>query len=78
MQILFAFVLGVAFTSRFPQLSAFQRGIYAATLRVVGLDESDPCRLRIEAGHTVTARDVVVATHYPIFDRAMLFARLSP
>ncbi|MGI5133353.1 DUF6328 family protein [Streptomyces sp. CA-106110] len=31
-QILFAFLLGVAFTSRFPQLSAFQRGIYAATL----------------------------------------------
>ncbi|MFJ5533882.1 FAD-dependent oxidoreductase [Streptomyces sp. NPDC093261] len=46
--------------------------------RVVGLDESDPCRLRTETGHTVTARDVVVATHYPIFDRAMLFARLSP
>ncbi|MFF3517141.1 NAD(P)/FAD-dependent oxidoreductase, partial [Streptomyces sp. NPDC002573] len=56
-----------------------QRGarLYEHT-RVVGLDESDPCRLRTEAGHTVTARDVVVATHYPIFDRAMLFARLSP
>ncbi|MGW5478417.1 FAD-dependent oxidoreductase [Streptomyces sp. NPDC004008] len=56
-----------------------QRGarLYEHT-RVVGLDESDPCRLRTEAGHTVAARDVVVATHYPIFDRAMLFARLSP
>ncbi|MFE0332206.1 FAD-dependent oxidoreductase [Streptomyces sp. NPDC003753] len=46
--------------------------------RVVGLHEGEPCRLTTEAGHTVTARDVVVATHYPIFDRAMLFARLSP
>jgi len=27
---------------------------------------------------TVTAADVVVATHYPVFDRALLFARMSP
>ncbi len=26
----------------------------------------------------MTARDVVVATHYPVFDRALLFTRLSP
>ncbi|CAM5542811.1 Iron-sulfur binding oxidoreductase OS=Streptomyces glaucescens OX=1907 GN=SGLAU_02385 PE=4 SV=1 [Streptomyces glaucescens] len=26
----------------------------------------------------ISARDVVVATHYPIFDRAMLFTRLTP
>ncbi|MEU6370248.1 DUF6328 family protein [Streptomyces sp. NPDC046931] len=31
-QILFAFLLGVAFTSRFPQLSAFQRNTYVVTL----------------------------------------------
>ena len=24
------------------------------------------------------ARDVVVATHYPVFDRALLFTRLQP
>ncbi len=46
--------------------------------RVVGLHEGDPCRLTTENGATVTARDVVVATHYPIFDRAMLFPRLTP
>ena len=46
--------------------------------RVVGLDEGEPCTLTTEAGHTVTARDVVVATHYPVFDRALLFARLVP
>ncbi|MGW7279996.1 FAD-dependent oxidoreductase [Streptomyces sp. NPDC054844] len=45
---------------------------------VHGLDEGEPCRVSTAAGATVTARDVVVATHYPIFDRALLFARLSP
>lgn len=51
--------------------------IYERT-RVVGLDEGDPCRLTTEHGATVRARDVVVATHYPIFDRALLFTRLQP
>ncbi len=46
--------------------------------RAVGLEEGDPCRVATEQGHTLTARDVVVATHYPVFDRALLFARLSP
>ncbi|MFF0852875.1 FAD-dependent oxidoreductase [Streptomyces sp. NPDC003280] len=47
--------------------------------RVVGLAEGgEPCRLTTAAGHTVTARDVVIATHYPVFDRALLFSRLSP
>ncbi|MEI7031703.1 FAD-dependent oxidoreductase [Streptomyces pratensis] len=46
--------------------------------RVTGLTEGSPCRLTTEAQRSVTARDVVVATHYPVFDRAMLFARLSP
>ncbi|MEU2060202.1 FAD-dependent oxidoreductase [Streptomyces sp. NPDC013455] len=51
--------------------------VYEGT-RVTGLTEGDPCRLTTEAGATVTARDVVIATHYPVFDRALLFARLSP
>ncbi|MDQ0792547.1 FAD-dependent oxidoreductase [Streptomyces sp. B1I3] len=46
--------------------------------RVTGLSEGAPCRVTTEAGRTVTAGDVVVATHYPVFDRALLFARLSP
>ncbi|MEU6354569.1 FAD-dependent oxidoreductase [Streptomyces sp. NPDC047072] len=45
---------------------------------VLGLDEGEPCRLSTDTGATVRARDVVVATHYPVFDRAFLFARLSP
>lgn len=46
--------------------------------RVVGLDERKPCRVTTEQGHTVVAGDVVVATHYPVFDRALLFPRLVP
>jgi glycine/D-amino acid oxidase-like deaminating enzyme/nitrite reductase/ring-hydroxylating ferredoxin subunit len=51
--------------------------IYEHT-RVFGLDEGQPCRLTTENGHTVSAADVVVATHYPVFDRATLFTRLTP
>ncbi|MEV6834788.1 FAD-dependent oxidoreductase [Streptomyces sp. NPDC051133] len=52
--------------------------VYERT-RVVGLQEGGrPCRLTTEGGATVTAGDVVIATHYPVFDRALLFARLSP
>jgi glycine/D-amino acid oxidase-like deaminating enzyme/nitrite reductase/ring-hydroxylating ferredoxin subunit len=46
--------------------------------RVVGLSEGEPCVLTTESGVRVRARKVVVATHYPVFDRALLFARLSP
>ncbi|MET9773586.1 FAD-dependent oxidoreductase [Streptomyces sp. NPDC006367] len=45
---------------------------------VHGLEEGEPCRVSTGTGATVTARDVVVATHYPIFDRALLFTRLTP
>jgi glycine/D-amino acid oxidase-like deaminating enzyme/nitrite reductase/ring-hydroxylating ferredoxin subunit len=46
--------------------------------RVTGLSDGEPCTVTTEGGHTVTAEQVVVATHYPIFDRALLFARLEP
>ncbi|MEW2578520.1 FAD-dependent oxidoreductase [Streptomyces syringium] len=46
--------------------------------RVTGLTEGTPCRVTSEGGAVVTAGDVVVATHYPVFDRALLFTRLSP
>ncbi|MGC9539557.1 FAD-dependent oxidoreductase [Streptomyces sp. UG1] len=46
--------------------------------RVVGLSEGEPCVLTTEDGVQVRAGTVVVATHYPIFDRALLFTRLSP
>ncbi|MET7370291.1 FAD-dependent oxidoreductase [Streptomyces sp. NPDC005566] len=46
--------------------------------RVTGLSEGSPCTVTTERGMTITAKDVVVATHYPVFDRALHFARLSP
>jgi len=46
--------------------------------RVVGLSEGTPCTVTTADGATVTAEHVVVATNYPVFDRAGLFARLTP
>ncbi|MBL1098629.1 FAD-dependent oxidoreductase [Streptomyces coffeae] len=45
--------------------------------RVVNLSEGHPCRLTTDRGARLRARDVVVATAYPIFDRALLFPRLE-
>lgn len=53
-------------------------GLIHERTRITHLAEGSPCRVTAESGHTVTARDVVVATHYPIFDRGLLFTRLSP
>ncbi|MFE1437243.1 FAD-dependent oxidoreductase [Streptomyces sp. NPDC058739] len=46
--------------------------------RVTGLTEGEPCILTTDTGVKVRARKVVVATHYPVFDRALLFTRLAP
>jgi glycine/D-amino acid oxidase-like deaminating enzyme/nitrite reductase/ring-hydroxylating ferredoxin subunit len=46
-------------------------------VRATGLQEGDPSIVRTTAG-SVRAADVVVATHYPIFDRGLFFARLEP
>ncbi|MET7699254.1 FAD-dependent oxidoreductase [Streptomyces sp. NPDC005485] len=53
-------------------------GVVHERTRVVGLKEGEPCVLTTETGAKVHAGDVVVATHYPVFDRALLFSRLSP
>ncbi|MCP2323213.1 glycine/D-amino acid oxidase-like deaminating enzyme/nitrite reductase/ring-hydroxylating ferredoxin subunit [Hamadaea flava] len=53
-------------------------GMIFERTRVVGLAEDRDCRVTTETGHTVTARDVVVATHYPVFDRGQLMTRLVP
>ncbi|WP_406858821.1 FAD-dependent oxidoreductase [Streptomyces sp. HUAS MG47] len=53
-------------------------GVVHERTRVVSLDEGEPCRLTTEGGVEIVARDVVVATHYPVFDRALLFSRLEP
>ncbi|MGH3363170.1 MAG: FAD-dependent oxidoreductase [Nocardioidaceae bacterium] len=53
-------------------------GLIFENTRVTDLDEGKPCVLTTDAGHRVSALDVVVTTHYPIFDRAMMFSRLTP
>ncbi|MDN3293262.1 FAD-dependent oxidoreductase [Streptomyces ficellus] len=58
-------------------LEALSGGIFERT-RVTGLTEGPSCELTTSGGHTVKARDVVIATHYPVFDRALLFTRLEP
>jgi nitrite reductase/ring-hydroxylating ferredoxin subunit len=46
--------------------------------RVVSIDQGDPCALRTDAGYTVRAGHVIVATHLPILDRGLFFARTHP
>ncbi|MEV0271581.1 FAD-dependent oxidoreductase [Hamadaea sp. NPDC050747] len=53
-------------------------GLIFERTRVMSLEEGRTCRVTTENGHTVTARDVVVATHYPVFDRGLLMTRLIP
>jgi glycine/D-amino acid oxidase-like deaminating enzyme/nitrite reductase/ring-hydroxylating ferredoxin subunit len=45
--------------------------------RMTALDEGEPCTVTCESGQVV-ADDVVVATHYPVLDRGLMFARLEP
>jgi glycine/D-amino acid oxidase-like deaminating enzyme/nitrite reductase/ring-hydroxylating ferredoxin subunit len=45
--------------------------------RMTGVEGGTPWRVRTPSG-TVTASQVVVATHYPMLDRGLYFARLKP
>ncbi|GAA0517538.1 iron-sulfur-binding protein [Saccharopolyspora subtropica] len=45
--------------------------------RALKLTEGSPCRVTTERG-AATADQVVVATHYPVWDRGFYFARLEP
>jgi glycine/D-amino acid oxidase-like deaminating enzyme/nitrite reductase/ring-hydroxylating ferredoxin subunit len=44
---------------------------------VTGVSEGSPCRVTTASGATVTARDVVVCTNYPLLDRGLFFARMK-
>ncbi len=55
-----------------------QGGMVFENTRVTALDEGTPCVLTTESGHRVEALDVVVATHYPVFDRSLMVSRLKP
>jgi glycine/D-amino acid oxidase-like deaminating enzyme/nitrite reductase/ring-hydroxylating ferredoxin subunit len=43
----------------------------------LAVEDGSPCRVLTATG-TVTAERVVVATHYPLLDRGLFFARLKP
>jgi glycine/D-amino acid oxidase-like deaminating enzyme/nitrite reductase/ring-hydroxylating ferredoxin subunit len=45
--------------------------------RALSVDEGNPCRITTDRGQ-VTADQVVIATHYPVLDRSLFFARLEP
>ena len=46
--------------------------------RVVSLSQGKPCVVRTETGAEVRAGHVIVATHLPILDRGLYFARTHP
>ncbi|GAB4457080.1 MAG: FAD-dependent oxidoreductase [Armatimonadaceae bacterium] len=45
--------------------------------RVVDVTEGDPCTITTERG-TIMAREVILASHFPVPDPAMYFARMAP
>jgi glycine/D-amino acid oxidase-like deaminating enzyme/nitrite reductase/ring-hydroxylating ferredoxin subunit len=70
------------------QIATYMMGL-AEALRAAGgeifedtvvthVGEGSHPTVRTAAGASVRARDVVVATHYPILDRGLYFARLTP
>ncbi|MFJ4776278.1 FAD-dependent oxidoreductase [Streptomyces sp. NPDC088762] len=54
-----------------------RRGRLYENTRVTDVEGGDPCRLTTASGVTVPARHVVVATHHPAFDDALLSTRLT-
>jgi glycine/D-amino acid oxidase-like deaminating enzyme/nitrite reductase/ring-hydroxylating ferredoxin subunit len=46
--------------------------------RVVSAGDGDTGRVTTAEGYTVTANDVIVATHFPFMDRGLYFARQHP
>ena len=57
--------------------AALPEGSIHEKTRVTGVSEGSPCRVETDRG-VVEADDVIVATHYPMLDRGLFFARLVP
>jgi len=53
-------------------------GLVAENTRVTSVDDGTPVRLATDRGRTVSAERVVVATHFPLLDRGVWFARVHP
>jgi len=52
-------------------------GVIVEGARATSLSEGTPVIVRTTRG-SVRANEVIVATHYPVFDRGLFFARLDP
>jgi glycine/D-amino acid oxidase-like deaminating enzyme/nitrite reductase/ring-hydroxylating ferredoxin subunit len=52
-------------------------GVYEGS-RVVSVDQGDPVTVKTDSGASVRAEHVIVATHLPILDRGLYFARSHP
>lgn len=46
--------------------------------RVLSVSDDRPCRLETDSGIVISADRVVIATHQPVLDRGLFFARLEP
>ena len=53
------------------------RGRVFEATAVTGVSAKSPFTVTTDNGPTVTARDIVVATNYPLLDRGLFFARLE-
>ena len=68
--------------------AAFTRGVVSAAeaagavihehSRVMSVKHGSPCAIRLESGKELRADRVVLATHMPLLDRGLFFARLRP
>src|SRR3954470_6826179 len=65
------FVLGVARALRERGVELFEH------TPALSVNDGSPCRVRTPRG-TLSAREVVVATHHPFLDRGLYFARMHP
>jgi glycine/D-amino acid oxidase-like deaminating enzyme/nitrite reductase/ring-hydroxylating ferredoxin subunit len=52
-------------------------GVYEGS-RVLSVEDGDPVTVKTDSGATVRAGHVIVATHLPILDRGLYFARSHP
>jgi glycine/D-amino acid oxidase-like deaminating enzyme/nitrite reductase/ring-hydroxylating ferredoxin subunit len=46
--------------------------------RAVNVQDGEPCVVTLDGGREVRARHVVLATHYPVYERGGYFARMHP
>src|SRR5919109_1503665 len=64
-------------TSEATGFPGLDRDLGVDVAGVAEVHEGSPCRVRTLAGRRVTARDVVIATNYPVLDRGLFFTRME-